>query len=788
MDSTNFYKNKKVLVTGGAGFIGSHLVERLVNLGAKVTVPIRNEESSTKFLNHVKDDINMVIAELEDKKRTQEIVQGMDIVMHLAKFARGLIFNKGRQGSIFSKNLVPFINVLEAAQEHGVERFLTVSSACIYPRNCSIPTPEEEGTKDEPEISNIGYGWAKRMQEFFSKTYYEEHGMNIAIARPYNAYGPRDDFGPDAHVIPSLIRRIMQGENPLIVWGDGNQSRSFLYVDDFVDGLLTITEKYPKADPINIGANQETQIKKLVELMLHLSNKKPQIVFSTAKPTGQPRRNCDTSKAEKILGYKARTNLEDGLKKTIDWYIKYIKTAEKIEQTTGKNIRKPREKTVKNQFEAPSIHQNIKNYYTTLKKCKLCGSSDLTEVLRLKPQYLSPRFVKSNEKDKLSQIKIPMTLVLCDRAKNPDGCGLLQLKEMVYPDLLYRDYFYRSATSGIMHHDLKNFADDVISRLEFESGDIIIDIGANDMTTLAYFSKDLDRIGVEPARNIEWKDVDPSIKIVNDYFSYDAMIPAMDGKLAKAITATAMFYDLEDPNTFVSEVKKILHPEGIFSIQLSYLALMIKNMNFYDICNEHLSYYSLRTLNTLMCRHGLKIIDASTNGVNGGSLRVFITHENNTNMPVHNDRLEKLYKDEDHLNLFAVNTYKKFYKKMVAMGKTIKNLIMETSKENKPTIGLGASTKGNVLLQFFGIDKKLLPYISERNPSKVGLRTLGTDIKLISEKKARSLKPAYMLVLPWYFKNEIVARESKYLNAGGGLIFPMPYPHTVKKDGEHRLA
>lgn len=427
-------------------------------------------------------------------------------------------------------------------------------------------------------------------------------------------------------------------------------------------------------------------------------------------------------------------------------------------------------------------------HYKLLKKCKICGSTALSEVLKLEDQYLSPTFVKSNENNELSNIKVPITLVLCDKKRNTEGCGLLQLKEIVNPDLLFRNYFYRSATVGIMRRDLKNVVDDTLSRIDLKKGDRIIDIGANDCTMLSYFPSFLDRIGVEPAKNINWDNVDKSIIIVNDYFSKEAVSKVIGENPAKVITAIAMFYDLENPNAIVSEIKSILAPDGILCIQLSYLGLMIKNLNFYDIYHEHLSHYSLKPLNTLMEKHDLKIIDASTNAVNGGSLRVFITHRKNTKTTVNTKNLDRLYKEEDALSLFDVKTYKEFYNRMKNLGHVIRSFIQDNIRRGKPVIGLGASTKGNVLLQFFGIDKNLMPYISERNPDKVSLRTLGTDFELISEEKARSLRPAYMLVLPWYFKKEIVEREQEYLQSGGGLLFPMPYPHIVTKDGEIKLA
>ena len=212
-------------------------------------------------------------------------------------------------------------NLIEASLKNNVERFLVVSSACVYPRHCLIPTPEEEGFKDDPEPTNLGYGWAKRVMELMGRFYEMEYGMKVGIARPYNAYGPRDDFDPaTSHVIPGIIRRVFEGENPLVVWGSGKQTRSFLYVEDFARGLIEVIEKYPKADPINIGTDEEITIGDLAKMIVELSGKEIEIKFDTEKPDGQPRRNCDTKKAKKLAGFEAKTKLKIGLRETILWY------------------------------------------------------------------------------------------------------------------------------------------------------------------------------------------------------------------------------------------------------------------------------------------------------------------------------------------------------------------------------------------------------------------------------------------------------------------------------------
>lgn len=415
-------------------------------------------------------------------------------------------------------------------------------------------------------------------------------------------------------------------------------------------------------------------------------------------------------------------------------------------------------------------------YYKNLKHCRICGSAALTEIISIPKQFLSPTFVKSNENNELSRIKIPLTLALCG------GCGLLQLKETVHHDLLYQNYFYRSATNATMRKDLRDVVDDAIRRVHLANDDYIVDIGSNDGTMLSYFPSFLHRVGVEPAQNILWNHLDPSIQIINDYFSKSTLQKAMGNKLVKIFTSCAMFYDLDDPNTFVADLKSMLAPNGIWCIQLSYLVSMLKNINFYDICHEHLEYYSLTTLSELMRRHNLTVFDAATNAVNGGSLRVFITHD--FNKKTQSSDIQKLLKEETNMKLSATKIYKEFYKKIKNLAKCVKKYILNEIKNEGFVVGLGASTKGNVLLQLFGIDKKILPYITEINPEKISLRTLGTDIELISDEQALKLHPSCKLVLPWYFKNEIVNREKEYLAQGGKLLFPMPYAHIVTKNGE----
>lgn len=316
-----FWEEKNVLVTGGAGFIGSHVVEMLIEKKANVTVVDNFENGSLNNLRSSKEEIKIIKGDLTDPKVCINASKNKDIVLNIAAKVGGIEYNRKHPGTMFTANILINTQMLEAARKNNVDRCLCVSSACVYPRYCTIPTPESEGFKDIPEETNLGYGWAKRMSEVQAQCYAEEYGMKIAIVRPYNSYGPRDHFDPEkSHVIPAIIKRIFDGENPLVVWGNGEQTRAFLYVTDFARGLIDAVEKYPVADPINLGTDEEVKIKDLVEMIVNLSGKNINVFFDTSMPAGQPRRNCDTNKAKEKIGFEAKVKLKDGLKETIKWY------------------------------------------------------------------------------------------------------------------------------------------------------------------------------------------------------------------------------------------------------------------------------------------------------------------------------------------------------------------------------------------------------------------------------------------------------------------------------------
>ena len=330
--SASFWRDKMVLVPGGAGFIGSHLIENLIKLHAKVRV-IDNLENGSK--SNLPAQTELIPNDLFDMSACEAACEGIDIIINSAAKVAGVGYNVRHHGEMFYKNAQLNLNMLEAARRRGIDRYVVISSACVYESTPPIPTPESHGFVGDPEPTNFGYGWAKRVAEVQARAYADEYGMKISIVRPYNTYGPRDHFETDkAHVIPALIRKVYSGTKELVVWGDGSQKRSFVFVSDLVQGLLLAAERYPMADPINIGSGEEVSIGNLVQLILEASGKQLAVIFDPSRPSGQLRRCPDLQRAKDLLGYSPRVSTREGVRRTVEWYRDFLQT--KVEPLTAK--------------------------------------------------------------------------------------------------------------------------------------------------------------------------------------------------------------------------------------------------------------------------------------------------------------------------------------------------------------------------------------------------------------------------------------------------------------------
>ncbi len=413
------------------------------------------------------------------------------------------------------------------------------------------------------------------------------------------------------------------------------------------------------------------------------------------------------------------------------------------------------------------------------KTCRLCGGEALTPVLSLGNHYVSD-FIDVGS---LPGQRAPLELVLCNAEDG--GCGLLQLHHTVDQDQMYRNYWYRSGVNQSMRDALADVAHSTEKLVPLAAGDIVIDTGSNDNTLLlAYDMPNLRKVGFEPATNLMPYAQHADIHVINDYFSAYSFQQHYPDQQAKIITSIAMFYDLEDPNQFTADVKDTLDKGGLWIIQMMYLPTMLEENIFDNICHEHLEYYSLLSLESLLSRHNLKAIDVELNDVNGGSYRTYITHTDNISVKPSRgaqERIKKLRDHEKELRLDTATPYEAFAGRVGEIKQRVVDFIKHETAEGKSVYVYGASTKGNTLLQYFGLDNLVITAAAERNPDKWGKRTVGTNIPIISEDEARAAHPDYFLVLPWHFLKEFHHREAEYLANGGKFIVPLPRFEIIEK-------
>ncbi|MCX6314167.1 MAG: class I SAM-dependent methyltransferase [Sphingobacteriales bacterium] len=410
--------------------------------------------------------------------------------------------------------------------------------------------------------------------------------------------------------------------------------------------------------------------------------------------------------------------------------------------------------------------------------CRVCGSSSLTPVIDLGPQYLQGSFVKPG-KEMPSQRKINCSLVRCNPQLDENACGLLQMEHSVPPEILYAAYWYRSGTNATMRNHLKGIVDSILGLLGKEKG-TVLDIGCNDGTLLNYYPQDFDKYGCDPS------DVAQEVKgakVVQDIFPSAELSKAIGSKQIDVITSIAMFYDLENPVDFVKQIKKILSPEGIWVFEMSYMPQMLEMDSYDTICHEHLEFYSLAVLEKIAAMGDMKIFKIEFNDINGGSIRCFATHTESGLYynPQDHQLMNEIRQKEFDLELDTDKPYVAFQYRIEKVKNELHDLLVNLKKEGKKVHVYGASTKGNTILQWCNINNMLVEYAAERNPDKYGAYTLGTNIPIISEAESRAMNPDYYLVLPWHFKKEFVEREKDALDKGTGFIFPIPKIEIFKK-------
>jgi C-methyltransferase C-terminal domain/Putative zinc binding domain/Methyltransferase domain len=399
-------------------------------------------------------------------------------------------------------------------------------------------------------------------------------------------------------------------------------------------------------------------------------------------------------------------------------------------------------------------------------QCRLCKSANMVSLLDLGDQCFTGIFPKS-EHDKVPSGRLE--LAKCTH------CDLVQLGHSFDSSLLYgNNYGYRSGLNSSMVRHLNSIVHGIVKRVDLAQGDLVIDIGSNDSTTLrAYPDRGLDFLGIDPT-GLKFKRYYPSdVRLVPEFFSAAAVRSAVGSKKAKVITAIAMFYDLEAPGEFMKEIAAVLAKDGVWVFEQSYLDSMLRTNSYDTICHEHLEYYGLKQIRRMTEEAGFKILDVVFNEANGGSFRVTTSHKDSP-YSENTALVQSILEKEDREDLYSLHTYKKFSARVAEHKKTVHQFFARAKAEYARVLGYGASTKGNVLLQYCGVGPGNMACIADVNEDKFGSFTPGTLIPIVSEAAAHQMKPDYFFVLPWHFRAGILQREKPFREAGGKLVFPLP--------------
>jgi hypothetical protein len=404
--------------------------------------------------------------------------------------------------------------------------------------------------------------------------------------------------------------------------------------------------------------------------------------------------------------------------------------------------------------------------YSEITKCRLSGSTDLIQVLSLGNQMLTGVFPRTPAQ----QItKGPLDLVWCRES------GLLQLKQSYSLSEMYGDnYGYRSGLNASMVRHLTRKINRLERWVSLSETDVVVDIGSNDATSLKAYSGKHRKVGIDPT-GLKFKEYYPAdVELIPDFFNAAIFKKTFGNRKAKIVTSIAMFYDLESPGDFVQDIVDILDDDGIWHFEQSYLPAMLRTNSYDTICHEHLEFYSLQVIKNLLGRCGLKIIDVETNDINGGSFAVTAAHANAGHRS-HDSMINWMLAEELNMGLNTVTPYLEFAARVEKHRESLVALLASLTEAGKKIYGYGASTKGNVLLQYCGIGKDLVKGIAEVNEQKFGCFTPGSNIPIVSEAEAKADNPDYFLVLPWHFRHTILQREQDFVERGGKFIFPLPF-------------
>ncbi len=412
---------------------------------------------------------------------------------------------------------------------------------------------------------------------------------------------------------------------------------------------------------------------------------------------------------------------------------------------------------------------------TAISACRCCGNTALESILSLGEQTLTGVFPRSPDEP---ITRGPLELVKC---LGDEACGLVQLRHTYDSSEMYGDnYGYRSSLNQSMVRHLREKVSALLAHFPIAPGDVVLDIGSNDGTLLSFMPESAERVGMDPTITRYAQYYQPGIRAVPAFFSADSFRELYGDRRASIVTSIAMFYDLGDPLTFVADIASVLAPDGVWHLEQSYLLTMLAQNAYDTICHEHVEYYALRQIQWMLRRSGLRILDVELNDVNGGSFSLTVCHEGARHVSNH-AAIEALERLELTEGLETLAPYREFARRVAAHRDDLVALLSRLRADGATVLGYGASTKGNVILQYCGLTAREIPAMAEVNADKFGALTPGSLIPIIPEAEARARRPEYLLVMPWHFRDNLIQREADYLARGGRMIFPLPEISVVEQ-------
>ena len=762
------------LITGINGQDGSYLAEFLLSKGYRVVGTTPDRSTDQQLILHLRDRIEIVETDLLSQEPVEDLLRRTqpDEVYNLAARAssRDLWTQPVSTGDLNGLTVARLLDGIRKIDSRI--RFVQASSSEVFGN--TVETPQTEATAFHPRNP---YGAAKAYGHWITVTYREQERLFACSSILYNHESPRRKIDFVTRKISRAAAMISLGEEKELRLGRLDARRDWGFAGDYVRAMWLMLQQAQPDDYVIATGETHSVRDFCATAFAHVGLDYRDFVLEEVtdnRPAEAGLLAGNPAKAHRLLGWKPAVGFQDLVRMMVDADLQTVRSGEIHAGHTLSKQSSSATNPEKTAIQEKSIvtrgaHVNIRN------TCRVCAGQ-LTPILSLGEQYVS-NFLSPEQPD---GVKAPLELVLCGR------CGLLQLRHTVPGEAMYQNYWYRSGTNQTMRSALADIANTAERLLNLQAGEAVVDIGCNDGTLLAsYLTSGIYRIGFDPAENLAVFSRKIADKVVGGFFEADAFQrdPDLKGRRPKIVTSIAMFYDLEDPNKFVSDIKEIMDPDGLWVVQMSYLPLMLKQHDFGNICHEHLEYYSLESLEYLLKLHGLSVVDVELNDVNGGSFRVFIRNRGAEETRFGDaayrrlaaERVHALRDQEAKMELGEVATYREFAVWVERIKDDVSRFISEQVRRGKKVAIYGASTKGNVMLQYFGLDHGLITAASERNPDKWGKVTVGTRIPIISEEQARDAKPDYFLVLPWHFIEEFRDREKNYLLGGGRFIVPLPH-------------